>query len=466
MAISLTCACGATIRVEDRLAGRLGECPQCGNKVRIPGGATPRMPEPPKLDTPGTEEPAQWPLIEVQRPIPRPTPKKVFRRLITVAVLALVSLALIAAVTVQSRRNEESRRLAERTQWMQSKIQEAETLILDKKDYAAAKAALDAAEPVAKELRCEEAIQTIATWRKSEEIRQGSQGKVRVEGQWLPVAMAEEWRKVRQRDDPQIQELETRALENRRELRHQETVKACQGALALIELHPARPHPREAPLRKLLLAAQNDMAAAEMTAKGLVLYADRWMTPQDKFRLEQEAKGLQEYKGQWLPKDDAFAAAQKDKGLVLHEGKWMTPDQKMQAQGFIQFEDKWVKPEEKAAVIAQRAEAARREKESKEREANRVAEAAAAAARLKEDAYLMSQVFIKKILKSPASARFQDYSSRDVIVVYKDGWFIVKAPVDSQNGYGALLRATYYCKLRPSTTKEGFWESQDALLDE
>ena len=35
--ISLTCGCGKTLKVGDQFAGKIGRCPHCGKKIRIPG---------------------------------------------------------------------------------------------------------------------------------------------------------------------------------------------------------------------------------------------------------------------------------------------------------------------------------------------------------------------------------------------------------------------------------------------
>jgi len=34
--ISFECTCGATLRMKDNLAGRMGKCPKCGNVIRVP----------------------------------------------------------------------------------------------------------------------------------------------------------------------------------------------------------------------------------------------------------------------------------------------------------------------------------------------------------------------------------------------------------------------------------------------
>ncbi|MBA6091912.1 hypothetical protein H4C81_24005 [Pseudomonas monteilii] len=63
-------------------------------------------------------------------------------------------------------------------------------------------------------------------------------------------------------------------------------------------------------------------------------------------------------------------------------------------------------------------------------------------------AFVMSQNFVKQRLKSPASAAFPYVSDRGVDVL-ADGvcGFQVSAYVDSQNGFGALIRSRYQAKI-------------------
>lgn len=63
----------------------------------------------------------------------------------------------------------------------------------------------------------------------------------------------------------------------------------------------------------------------------------------------------------------------------------------------------------------------------------------------KMDALVQSQVYIENKLKSPGSAKFD--SSTDGVIQTNDTTFTVISYVDSQNGYGALLRTHYSCKV-------------------
>jgi hypothetical protein len=61
-------------------------------------------------------------------------------------------------------------------------------------------------------------------------------------------------------------------------------------------------------------------------------------------------------------------------------------------------------------------------------------------------ALFMSHQFIKDRLKSPGSAKFAEvYESK--MTTINDTTFRVKSFVDSQNGFGALLRTHYVCTI-------------------
>lgn len=63
-------------------------------------------------------------------------------------------------------------------------------------------------------------------------------------------------------------------------------------------------------------------------------------------------------------------------------------------------------------------------------------------------AFVMSQNFVKQRLKSPSSANFPYVNDRGVDV-FADGTcgFSVSAYVDSQNGFGAMIRSSYQAKI-------------------
>ena len=50
----------------------------------------------------------------------------------------------------------------------------------------------------------------------------------------------------------------------------------------------------------------------------------------------------------------------KEKGMVKHEGKWISREEKerieMEAKGLVKFEDEWMTPEERDGLVAAREE--------------------------------------------------------------------------------------------------------------
>lgn len=64
----------------------------------------------------------------------------------------------------------------------------------------------------------------------------------------------------------------------------------------------------------------------------------------------------------------------------------------------------------------------------------------------KLEAYTMSQTFVKEKLKSPSTAEFTCDYEKDVNQI-SDSMFVVNGFVDSQNGFGAMLRSSYRCTL-------------------
>lgn len=326
------------------------------------------------------------------------------------------------------------------------------------------------------------------------EIKLGGLGYVKMENQWLPPETASAWKSARTKDDPKIQSLFTQAqktyntyglaasavsgtsnstLINKTNLHDQliSALQSCDQALALIAAEPVHPHPMQQRLTDLRNSIHESLVAAEMTAKGYILYNNRWVTPAEQFRLEQDAKGLALYKGKWISKPAAFAAEQTDKGLVLYQGHWITPDQEKTAQGFVKFENAWITPAQRAEIIQTRhdqAQAKKQQLEQQELAAQKEAERKLAEQKAIEDrfpdAYQMSQEFVKDILKSPATAKFQPYESAKVRVTYANGWYTVTAVVDADNSFGVPIRSTYVCKLKPVTGNK--WQSANTSLQD
>lgn len=83
----------------------------------------------------------------------------------------------------------------------------------------------------------------------------------------------------------------------------------------------------------------------------------------------------------------------------------------------------------------------------------------------KAEAWSVAQDFVRDHLKAPATAKFPDLYSGDVGVSY-DGnqLYSVEGYVDAENGFSALLRTKFVCKLRDGG-KAG-WSLVDIQLDE
>ena len=64
-------------------------------------------------------------------------------------------------------------------------------------------------------------------------------------------------------------------------------------------------------------------------------------------------------------------------------------------------------------------------------------------------AFVMSQEFVKKRLKSPSTAEFPYSSSEGVTVLYQgECKHKIYAYVDAQNSFGAVIRTKYYAEVQ------------------
>lgn len=80
------------------------------------------------------------------------------------------------------------------------------------------------------------------------------------------------------------------------------------------------------------------------------------------------------------------------------------------------------------------------------------------------DAYVMSQQFLKKRLKSPSSADFPfDYDGLFTKYI-GDSTFVIAAYVDSQNSFGAMLRTNYNATVK--NTDGDNWKLIELKLEE
>ncbi len=85
-------------------------------------------------------------------------------------------------------------------------------------------------------------------------------------------------------------------------------------------------------------------------AVGNVEYLGEWMSPAERDRrkaasseAEMRAKGLVRHDGKWVTPEDK---ARLEKGLVKHDGRWMTPDQVKEEQGYVKYKGGWIRKEE------------------------------------------------------------------------------------------------------------------------
>lgn len=113
---------------------------------------------------------------------------------------------------------------------------------------------------------------------------------------------------------------------------------------------------------------------------------------------------------------------------------------------FGMIEESRLAPEEKAARAEERAT---RKIERDRQEAERKALDEEKRCSNETMAFVMSQNFVKRELKSPASASFPSTSSQGVRTNYiGDCTHEVWAYVDAQNSFGANIRTEYYVKIK------------------
>lgn len=69
--------------------------------------------------------------------------------------------------------------------------------------------------------------------------------------------------------------------------------------------------------------------------------------------------------------------------------------------------------------------------------------------------------FVERRLKAPATAEFSEST-----VMQGGGEWVVEGDVDSENGFGALIRSEYSCTVRPYDEEATDWELVDLQLAE
>ena len=77
-------------------------------------------------------------------------------------------------------------------------------------------------------------------------------------------------------------------------------------------------------------------------------------------------------------------------------------------------------------------------------------------------AFVMSQEFVKRVLKAPSTASFPHIYDEGVTVEDRYGVYVVSAFVDSQNSFSAMIRNSCTCQLKKNGDK---WELVGLIID-
>ena len=83
------------------------------------------------------------------------------------------------------------------------------------------------------------------------------------------------------------------------------------------------------------------------------------------------------------------------------------------------------------------------------------------------ESFVQCMVYVKSMLKSPASADFPASSSANIQEL-ENKVFEVRSYVDAQNSFGAVIRTDFYCKVQytgdPDNDNDGYTDYTDWLL--
>lgn len=136
-------------------------------------------------------------------------------------------------------------------------------------------------------------------------------------------------------------------------------------------------------------------------------------------------------------------------------------------------------PEQKQAYDAQQkrlAEQRAKETAERQKQAKIAKEKAAITAQQQKEqkrcqdssmAYVMSQKFIRQRLKTPTTAKFPWSSDPAVKIQYAgDCKHKIQAYVDSQNGFGAMIRTTYYIELQYIKGSQGLGSWRELYFEQ
>jgi len=78
-------------------------------------------------------------------------------------------------------------------------------------------------------------------------------------------------------------------------------------------------------------------------------------------------------------------------------------------------------------------------------------------------AFVMCQKPVERLLRAPASAKFPTMGKQDVLSIHSgNGVYLVDGYVDSQNGFGAMLRSNWECKIKQNPDET--WTVMDLKL--
>ena len=79
-------------------------------------------------------------------------------------------------------------------------------------------------------------------------------------------------------------------------------------------------------------------------------------------------------------------------------------------------------------------------------------------------AYVAAESAVTTFLKSPASAKFPDYWNTDRVVSMSGNTYTINSIVDSQNGFGALIRTTWFIQMTWNGGDNNGWYITDYTI--
>ena len=140
---------------------------------------------------------------------------------------------------------------------------------------------------------------------------------------------------------------------------------------------------------------------------------------------------------------------------------------------YAQYKESQLPPEVRQAREQARAEQRERERVAREQQRIKDEEWQARLAQKKEDercsnramAFVSSQEYVRARLKAPSTAKFPGSSDSNIKVQYiGDCKHQVYAFVDSQNGFGAMIRTQYYAEMQYISNSGNKWRLLDLKI--